>query len=62
MDPVLQRRHGHHLRDGVQQLQPGAEGRPESEPPQRVTRPLQEHLEQPVGGGHHVWGHAATFF
>ena len=54
VDPVLQRRHGHHLRDGVQQLQPRAEGRPESEPPQRITRPLQEHLEQPVGGGEYM--------
>ena len=48
VDTVLQRRDGHHLRDGLQQLQHGATRGPQPEPAQGVARPLQEHMEQQV--------------
>ena len=48
VDPVFQRRHRHHLRVGVQQLQPRAARRPDAEPPQRVARTVRQYMEQSV--------------
>ena len=50
MDPVFQRRHGHHLRHGVEQLQPGSAGRRLSESRARVSGTVQQYMEQQVGG------------
>jgi hypothetical protein len=48
VDPVLQRRHGDHLRERLIVVQPRPVGGRHAEPVARVVGPLQEHLEQPV--------------
>ena len=52
VDPVLQRRDGHHLRDGLLFVQHGPQRRSQSEPTARVARSLQIHLEQPMAQDH----------
>ena len=46
MDPMFQRRDGHHLRLCIFVIQHGFVGGRHTEPPERVSLPFQEHLEQ----------------
>jgi len=48
VDPVFQRRDGHHLRVSVEQLQPRAARGPDTEPTTRVARTLLQYMEQQV--------------
>ena len=48
VDSVLQRRDGHHFRDGLLLVQHGPQRRSQPEPASGVARSLQIHLEQPM--------------